>query len=96
MADIEITITDDGDKGAYRTPVEGSEVGAELTWHRRGDARVADHTFTPPAARGKGIAFKLVQAMIDDARANGFKIKPLCPYVVAQFDKHPEWADLRA
>lgn len=46
--------------------------------------------------RGKGIAAKLVDALIDDARDKGFKIIPSCSYVAAQFDRHPEWEDLRA
>jgi predicted GNAT family acetyltransferase len=34
--------------------------------------------------------------MIADARANGFKIILSCPYVQAQYMRHPEWTDLRA
>jgi predicted GNAT family acetyltransferase len=34
--------------------------------------------------------------MIGDAGANGFKIRPICPYVLAQFQKHPEWRDVLA
>ena len=45
---------------------------------------------------GKGIAAKLVDALIDDALDKGFKIIPSCSYVAAQFDRHPEWEDLRA
>lgn len=97
MAEIEITQSDDGSKGAYRMDVEGTDTQAELTWRASGEGvRVANHTFTPPEARGKGIALKLVEAMISDAQEQGFKIKPTCPYVAVQFDKHPEWADLRA
>ena len=101
----EITLSqdDDGNRGAYRIAVEGSDHPAELTWRKavgarsddRGEVRIADHTFTPPQARGKGIAFKLVEALIADARENGFTIIPACPYVTMQFDRHPEWADLR-
>ena len=36
----------------------------------------------------------LVEHMIGDARASGFKIVPICPYVLAQFRKHPEWSDV--
>lgn len=37
---------------------------------------------------------KLIAFMLDDARANGFRIIPLCPYVRAQYTRHPEWSDL--
>jgi hypothetical protein len=38
----------------------------------------------------------LVDAMVADAREQGFKVGPACSYVAAKFDQHPEWADLRA
>jgi predicted GNAT family acetyltransferase len=96
MADIEISATDETTHGAYRAAVAGTDVPAELTWRARGKARIADHSFTPPQARGQGIAAQLVEAMVADARAQGFTIVPQCPYVAAQFRKHPEWADLLA
>jgi predicted GNAT family acetyltransferase len=55
-----------------------------------------DHTFTPPELRGRNIAAQLMHALIEDARADGSKIRPNCSYVVAQFRRHPEWADLLA
>ena len=97
MADmIEIIRTDEVTHGAYRAAVEGTDTLAELTWQAHGGARIADHTFTPPEARGKGIAQALVEALIEDARADGFTIVPSCSYVAAQFRRHPEWADLLA
>ena len=96
MADPAITRVDDGETGAYYADVEGTDVKAELTWRAKGASRVADHTFTPPEARGQGIALKLVEALVADARAEGFTIVPTCPYVVVQFKKHPEWTDVRA
>ena len=50
----------------------------------------------PHEARGKGIAAALVDALIADARAEGFRIVPQCSYVEAAFRRHPEWADLLA
>lgn len=82
--------------GVYTIAVAGAARAAELTWQDRGGVCVVDHTFTPPEARGQGLAGKLVQAIVDDARAEGFKIVPLCPYVVNAFGKHPEWADVKA
>jgi predicted GNAT family acetyltransferase len=74
---------------------DGSE--AEMTYARR-DATtiIADHTGVPPQYRGQGIAEQLVKAAMDHARLTGGRIVPVCSYVVAQFRRHPEWADLRA
>lgn len=44
--------------------------------------------------RGTGAAAALVGYMIEDARKLGFRIIPICPYVRAQYRKHPEWADV--
>ena len=82
--------------GAYRAGVEGSSRQAELTWIARGEARIADHTYVPPEARGQGIAAALVHALIADAREQGFKVVPRCSYVEAAFRRHPEWADVLA
>jgi predicted GNAT family acetyltransferase len=74
---------------------DGSE--AEMTYQRRDAATiVADHTGVPPQYRGKGIAEQLVERAMNDARASGGKIVPVCSYVAAQFRRHPEWADLKA
>jgi len=70
---------------------------AEMTYRKAGDGpMVIDHTGVPPEYEGRGIARKLVDAAIADARAQGFRITPVCSYVEAQFRRHPEWADLRA
>lgn len=69
---------------------------AEMTYRKAPDGTITiDHTGVPSAFEGRGIAARLVNAAIADARAEGFKIIPLCSYVVAQFRRHPEWADLR-
>ena len=75
----------------------GEGVEAELLYSRLDAATVsADRTFTPPAARGKGLADKLVVALVNDARRDGFRIRPACSYVARWFDLHPEAVDLRA
>ena len=82
--------------GAYRADVEGASRQAELTWVARGEARIPNHSSVPHEARGTGIAAALVDALIADARAQGFKIVPQCSYVEAAFRRHPEWADVLA
>ncbi len=94
QADIEVT--DETTHGAYRLPVAGSADGAQLTWTARGEARIAEHTYVPDQARGGGIAKRLVERLVADARAQGFTIVPQCTYVDAAFRRHPEWADVLA
>ena len=93
---VAITRHEKGDHGEYRAHVAGSDYLGRLTWVERGGARVAEHTLVPKEIGGRGVAAKLVEAMVADARENGFKIVPVCSYVVKKFDEHPEWADVKA
>ena len=75
----------------------GDGLEAEMTYRRSNPGVITiDHTFVPRSHRGKGLAEALVNAGITDARAEGTRIVPLCSYVAAQFDRHPDWADLLA
>ncbi len=95
MEDIAITRELTATKGRYVGRIEGVEEEAELTFSRAGDMLViADHTFAPDSMRGKGVAMAMVNRLISDARSEGFKIIPLCPYVKSQYQRHPEWADV--
>lgn len=93
-ADDGIKLREDDSKGRYSLRAEdGSE--AEMTFSKAGaDTIIIDHTLVPRAFRGQGIGLKLVQRGVDDARAAGRKIIPLCPFVAAEFRRHPEWADV--
>ncbi|KGJ06829.1 hypothetical protein SAMN04487972_102111 [Paracoccus halophilus] len=97
QASIQISHEDYGSSGRYFAQLPGVEGEAELTWRNGGPGIiVADHTFVPNPMRGSGVAMALVKRLIADARHRGLLIAPNCSYVQAQFDRHPEWADLRA
>jgi hypothetical protein len=84
-------------EGRYAGLIDGIEGEAELTFTIRGPSVIsADHTGVPDSMRGTGMGLALVEAMIADARSSGFKVIPLCPYVAAQFKKHPDWQDVMA
>ncbi|MCA1660841.1 MAG: N-acetyltransferase [Novosphingobium sp.] len=96
-----ITRHDQGARGEYHAAVPGSEAIGRLTYQRRrsadgGDVLVADHTLVPPEIGGRGVAARLVEALVADAREEGNRIVPQCSYVEAMFRRHPQWADLRA
>lgn len=93
---IEIERRDRVTHGEYFAKIAGESATGKLTWTLRDGARHAEHTFVPEDLRGRGIAAQLVDALIGDARREGFKIVPACSYVEAAFRRHPEWSDLRA
>ncbi|QYU70994.1 N-acetyltransferase [Leptolyngbya sp. 15MV] len=94
---IEITHHESGGRGEYRATVPGSDAVSRLTWKARGEGvRVADHTLVPRELEGRGIAAALVDALVADAREQGFRIVPQCSYVEAKFRRNPDWAELRA
>jgi predicted GNAT family acetyltransferase len=96
MTDYAITLEQNGDRGRYVIFLpDGLE--AEMTFQRDGDVMIIDHTGVPSEHEGQGVAFQLVQRAIADARAQNFKIRPRCSYVVAQFAYHAkDWADVLA
>ncbi|WP_439651502.1 GNAT family N-acetyltransferase [Maritalea mediterranea] len=90
---MEIVKEDGETRGRYVTVVDGHE--AELTFSRYSKTGIiADHTGVPDALKGQGVGKALVEFLVADARENGFKIVPLCPFVKAQYSRHPEWADV--
>ncbi len=90
----EIQLEEDGSKGRYFVRGPGGAV-AEMTYSKAGEHRIIiDHTGVPDAFRGQGVGQRLVTRAVEDARAAGKKIIPLCPFANAQFKRHPEWADV--
>lgn len=95
MSAITIVKQDGPRHGRYVGQVAGIDAEAELTYTHRGPGLIsADHTGAPDALRGTGVAAALVDHLIADARATGFRIIPLCPYVRARYEKHAEWRDV--
>lgn len=96
MVGVTITKHENGASGEYHAHVADSDTIGRLTWTERGGVHYAEHALVPPAIGGRGVAGRLVEAMVADARENQFKIGPVCSYVAAAFERHPEWADVKA
>ena len=95
MSQLNIVREDGPTGGRYVATLEGVGAKAELTFSRAGPKLIiADHTAVPDAFRGKGVGRLLATRMVEDARVEGFKIFVLCPFVKAERQKHPEWADV--
>ena len=96
MSEVTITRHGNNQAGEYHAHLAGETAIGRLTWIARNGVRVAEHTLVPSEIGGRGVAGKLVEALVAEAREQGFKINPQCSYVAAAFKRHPEWSDLHA
>lgn len=54
------------------------------------------HTVVDPKFRGQGLSKPLIQAALDDARADGMQVTPSCPAVERYIEQNPQYRDLLA
>lgn len=95
MSDVAITRDHGETRGRYVIRQNGNE--AELTYSVTTPSLIiVDQTGVPDSLRGTGAGLALVARMVADARADGVKIVPLCPFVNATRKRHLEWADVFA
>jgi uncharacterized protein len=93
MHDIQLKLNDNG-RGAFVIE-EGNERLAEMEIAIVNNNLTVFHTHVNDKLRGKGIASQLLYAMVGYARGHNKKVIALCPYVSAQFQRHPDqYADL--
>jgi hypothetical protein len=86
-------VRDNTDRHRFELETDGHIAFSE--YRRDGGVLTVMHTEVPKELNGKGIGSALVRGLLDIARAQGLKVAPKCPFVVAYMDKHPEYADLR-
>lgn len=85
-------VTDNRAEHEFELEVDGHR--AIAAYQLEGDTIVFTHTFVPKKLEGRGIASKLIRAALDSARDRGLKVVPLCPFVKAYIERHPEYQAL--
>ena len=55
---------------------------------------VFTHTEIEPGLEGQGIGSQLVRGALDDVRAQGLPVLPICPFVQQWISRHPDYLDL--
>jgi predicted GNAT family acetyltransferase len=84
----------EGNRGKFFMEENNEEVAEMEIGLRDGNVTVY-HTEVADHLKGKGVAGKLLEAMVAYARKNNLKVIALCPYVYAQFLRHPDqYADI--
>ncbi len=94
---VKITRLDREGGGRYEARVEGFDEPAVLDFRRPAEGTLdGTHTFVPVPMRGLGVGIALVDRLVEDARSQGFRIKPTCPFVKAHLERDEDRADLIA
>ena len=78
----------------FEAIVDGMLCRADYRMH--GDTMMLVHTEVPRQLEGKGIASALVKAAFKHAADNGMDVLPVCSYVRAWVQRHPEIEPLLA
>jgi predicted GNAT family acetyltransferase len=90
----DFTVADHPERHRYEVRDDDGDVVGFSAYKRAGDAVVFTHTEVDDSLEGQGVGSKLVRGALDDVRAAGLSVRPLCPFVKAYIDEHPEYADL--
>ena len=93
MTALAATVRDNDARHRYELLVDDEVVG-ELIYRARDSVVTLIHTEIAPEFEGHGLGDQLVATVLDDVRASGRRVVPICPFVVAYLRRHREYQDL--
>jgi uncharacterized protein len=95
MNEIEVQVVDNPDERRYEITLDGVFAGA--SYYRDLDGvRTVTHTEVEDEFEGRGVGSRLVAGALDDMRARGLRVRPLCRFTAGYIERHPEYGDLVA
>jgi predicted GNAT family acetyltransferase len=89
-----ISVTDVPERERFEAREDSGEVAGFMTYQVTGAIIAYTHTEVMPQFEGRGVGSQIALAVMDDARARGRTVVPLCPFLVKWLEKHHEFDDL--
>jgi predicted GNAT family acetyltransferase len=89
-----ITVNDVPEKHRYEATDADGTVYGHVEYIRADSKITFTHTEVDPAAEGQGIGSTLARAVLDQARADGIAVCPICPFIKGWIARHPDYSDL--
>ncbi|WP_203137948.1 GNAT family N-acetyltransferase [Microbacterium sp. JZ31] len=96
----DIVVTDNAAHARYEAHLTPSETGQDelvgvLAYEDGADgARTLLHTVVWQEHSGHGVGGRLATHAFEDARTRGTRIVPVCTFIQAWLERHPEQADI--
>jgi predicted GNAT family acetyltransferase len=91
---MQYSVSDNQERHRFELEADGYTAFSE--YNRTPGLITITHTEVPKELGGRGIGTALAHGLMELIRAEGIKVKPLCPFVKAYIEKHPEYSDLVA
>jgi len=92
-AGAELTVVDNPAELRYELR-RGADVVGQIRYAVEPGLVLLIHTEVAEAVEGQGLGSRLVRGALDDIRARGLRVAPVCPFVLSYLGRHPEYADL--
>jgi hypothetical protein len=90
-----VIVDDHPEAERYELSAEGERIGF-VTYRLSDGVLSLLHAEVNPAHEREGWGSRMVTGTLDDVRARGLKVRPVCPFVVAFIERHPEYRPLLA
>jgi uncharacterized protein len=95
MGEMDVRVADNPEELRYELWLGATRAGF-IDYRSEPGTILLVHTEVDPAFQGQELGARLVAGALDDLRARGLKLVPLCPFVRAYLRRHREYADLIA
>ena len=89
-----ISVSDVPERERFEARDEAGEVAGFMTYQVTGRIIAYTHTEVLPAFEGRGVGSQLARAAMEDAKARGRSVVPLCPFLAKWLEKHHDFDDL--
>ena len=91
---MDLNVSNAADRERYEARDGDAVAGFVEYLETTGAVTVLTHTEVDSGYEGRGVGSTLARAALDDIRARGRRVLPLCPFVAKWIERHPNYADL--
>ncbi|WP_346535351.1 GNAT family N-acetyltransferase [Micromonospora sp. DPT] len=91
---MDFTVNDAPERERFEALAESGALAGVVTYQLTGSIIAYTHTEVDPQFEGRGLGSTLARAVMDDARARGRTVVPICPFLAEWLGKHPEYDDI--
>jgi predicted GNAT family acetyltransferase len=88
---VEISVGESVERERFEARDEGGTLLGVLTYQLTGSIIAYTHTRVEPGHEGHGVGSILAKAAMDDAKAKGRTVVPICPFLSAWLEDHHEY-----